>query len=133
MKQIRLILATPVVLLLLAWIGCEVYHARSSNADGIASYGEYRILLPAPRFVQKITKNGEDFYACFGPVKPPLAMASGLPTYVFDSAGNLVDWTLDNGEDSRFYDAWTPHLGTKIDIQDFEKALAKNKITEPQR
>jgi hypothetical protein len=133
MKRIWLVLASPIALLLLvvcAWIGCEVYHARSSNADGINSYGDYRSSMPEPRAIRKITKNGEDFYASFGPVRAPLALPSGPPVYVFDTHGNLVDWILDTGDDSRFSNVWATHQGAEISIADFEKLIAKNKKTE---
>ncbi|TLD70204.1 hypothetical protein FEM03_13520 [Phragmitibacter flavus] len=130
MKQIWRVLAAPSTLFLLglcAWIGCEVPHARSSSADGIAFYGQYRASMPEPQAMQKITKNGEDFYVCFGPVRMPLILRSGPPAYVFDAHGNLVDWTLDTGDDSRFSSAWGIEQGTDFEIEDYEKLLAQNR------
>jgi hypothetical protein len=34
------------------------------------------------------------------------ALASGAPTYIFDAKGNLVDFTYDLGDDSRFQKRW---------------------------
>lgn len=133
MKQAWIILASPVALILLAmaaWIGCEVYHARSSNGNGIATYADYRTSLPTPRAARQLKKDGTEYFAFFGPVSAPLALTSGSPAYIFDAKGRLVDWTLDTGGDPRFSSAWSAHQGPEIDMAEFQRLLTRNKTAE---
>src|SRR5687767_12672954 len=74
--------------LVVAWIGCEVYHARSSAPPppGIGgSYAMYREKMPEPVKVQKLTKSDKatPYFLAYGPIRAPLALASGPPVYVF--------------------------------------------------
>ena len=130
MKRISLVIALPlalIVALICVWAGCEIYHARSSSAEGIGTYEAYRSSLPPPRAVRSITKDGQVFYVFFGPIRAPLALPSGPPAYIFDQNGKLIDWALDSGENPRFSSMWRDHQGREIEIIEFEQILAQNK------
>jgi hypothetical protein len=102
--------------MVLAWIGCEVYHTWSSSppAPGIGgSYAVYRQKMPQPVKVQKLSRAGDatTFYLTYGPVRAPLALVSGPPVYVFDGSGKLLDYAQDSGEDATFARAWPSPRG----------------------
>src|SRR5262245_25745093 len=80
---------------LAAWIGCEMFHAHTSDPTGSAStYTEYRARMPQSVAAQIFQRDGLEYYAAFGPVRAPLALPSGAPAYVFDRSGRMIDWTF---------------------------------------
>lgn len=115
---ISLVLMLP----LIAWVGCEVYHAKTSSAAGLAGYSEYRAKLPEPRSARMLKKGESDYVAYYGPVTT-LAMVSGPPVYVFDLSGKLVDWSRDMGDDPRFAEEWKTHDGNSISISEADALL----------
>ncbi|GHT15432.1 hypothetical protein FACS1894170_12970 [Planctomycetales bacterium] len=62
-------------------------------------------------------KNDEKYFWVYLSRKEGYPFASGPPVLIFDSAENLVDYTFEVGEDSRFdSDWWSPFYTTKKKI-----------------
>lgn len=58
-----------------------------------------------PELLRQHTHNDSSYTIWSAPVKT-VFLPSGPPTYVFDSAGKLVDWTRDSGDDPVFQQKW---------------------------
>ena len=58
-----------------------------------------------PENLRPHSHNGSSYTLWSGPVKA-IFLPSGPPVYVFDSAGLLVDWSRDSGDDPEFREKW---------------------------
>jgi hypothetical protein len=58
-----------------------------------------------PESLRQHTHNGSSYTIWSGPVKT-IFLPSGPPTYVFDSAGLLLDWSRDVGDEPAFREKW---------------------------
>lgn len=110
---------------ILLWIGCEVYHAKTSNPGSAATYREYRETMPAPEFAIRVWKGGRTHYLVGGPIRAPLALLSGPPVYVFDSEGTLIDWTLDEGDVGAFQGRWSGLPTGDFDVKELDRIFGR--------
>lgn len=114
----------------LLWLGCEVFHSVTSNPGDARTYGAYRAKMPTPKFAERWERDGTNYIAVYGPIRAKLALPSGLPVYVFDATGNMVDWTLDSGDDGKFQKAWSRIKDTRMTVADLDRIM--NRGVEPQ-
>jgi len=93
----------------IAWITSEIRWARMNNPAGrFGSVEEYVQHGRLPERVTKTMKEGRSYFIAFSPMNHGLAVPSGPAAYVFDSNGQLVDWSPDTGDDPDFIKRW-PH------------------------
>lgn len=85
----------------------------SVPVDGIHStFDEFYKRSKWPLQLDLITvKNTEYIEAVVSPGKIPslirlTTFRSGMPAYVFDTKGNLVDYTIDHHDEARYQDKW---------------------------
>jgi hypothetical protein len=105
------------------WIGCEIFHSVTSNPGEARTYRAYRAKLPAPKSAERWVRDGTNYVAVYGPIRAKLALPSGLPVYVFDADGNMVDWTLDSGDDGRFQKAWSRIKDTRMSVTELDSMM----------
>lgn len=86
----------------LLWVR-DWYQSVQPAAPDLANHLARR--LP-PEQSRIVVVDGRDYLLLFGPVPPMLRFPSGVPVYVFDAAGRLVDWTPDEGDDEAFNRRW---------------------------
>lgn len=106
---------------ILLWIGCEVYHAKTSNPGTATTCREYRETMPAPEWAIRVAKGGKPHHLVGGPIRAPLALPSGPPVYVFDAGGMLIDWTLDEGDDEAFQGRWSGLPSGSFDVKELDR------------
>lgn len=87
------------------WYKANHPHGKFEDVQGFVDYASWRV------FVRKTVKDGDTFFIAYNPPKKMNEMGhavpSGPPAYVFDSKGQLVDWSLDTGEDPEFFRKWS--------------------------
>ena len=73
-----------------------------------------------PQEVRYCEQDGSTYFLVIGkPVVSVFSLPSGPPGYVFDGAGNLVEWCQDLGDNPNFSKRWTKLiLGERIRAQD---------------
>ena len=106
------------------WIGSEVYYSRSISPKAISTVAEYFHRFGEPRGVHQIQRENKTYYMLFGRGPSPLvfALPSSPPTYVFDDAGQLVEWCPDRGEtQSGFNHRWPLSETGRVDTGTFKQ------------
>jgi hypothetical protein len=101
--------AAIVVLVIVALLGgwlLGVYSWYRSVQPAGATLAEHLAQRPAPEQRRIIIADRKEFLALFGPIQAFPRLPSGWPVYIFDSAGQLVDWTPDEGDDEAFKRRW---------------------------
>lgn len=84
-----------------------------------------------PFLVDIISTNGQEYIhleVCPGLIQSMMsviALRSGMPAYVFNVEGKLVDYTLDNNNDPRFQKKWQCYNNWKRISMDTAKSLIK--------
>jgi hypothetical protein len=79
------------------------YHSVRPAGPSLA---EHLARRPAPERRRGLAADGQEYLALFGPAQAFPALPSGGPVYIFDRAGELVDWTSDEGDDEAFRRRW---------------------------
>lgn len=81
-----------------------VLYRRVVPGDRVTTLHEFLEWQPAADDFVAVNANGERHVIAYGHAGGLLP--SGPAAYVFDPAGNLVDWSPDIGDDSKFDDKW---------------------------
>lgn len=99
----------------------------SGHAATLTEYLEWQ--PEATEFVDT-TFGGKRHIIAYGPDRAS-ELASGLPAYVFDETGRLVDWSTDIGDDPEFDARWSaqPNLGNANFGRDAAEELAEDLAT----
>jgi hypothetical protein len=79
------------------------YHSVQPAGPTLADHLARR---PAAEQGRVFVADGQKYLALLGPIQVLPRLPSGWPVYVFDSAGRLVDWTPDDGDDEEFTRRW---------------------------
>lgn len=93
---------------LIAWFAACLYHMGASAPSALgATIEEQRAeILRRATNIHILEIDGRRWYYVIGPLAPAWTLPSGPPCYVFDDAGNLVDWTADVGDSGEFRRRW---------------------------
>jgi hypothetical protein len=98
----------PLAVLVLAaggWVALMSHDARRLRPPG-DSLADFLARGPEPRQWRAVRARGREYLVACGPMRHVLTFPSGEAVYVFDGAGRLVDWTIDDGDDSAFQRRW---------------------------
>ena len=74
--------------------------------------------------MERLEKENQQYIFVTGRMTPLwfVTIPSGPPCYVFDANGQLIDWTVDVGDDPRFQEKWPSSLRRgNISIEDARK------------
>ena len=100
--------SAPLVLGLAAAIGLYAlktcYVSPLEPPPSVVTFDDYLAWRSDATEFVRITKRGREFIQAKGPESGVLA--SGPSGYVFDSAGRMVDWSFDTGDDPEFVGRW---------------------------
>ncbi len=126
MKRSRKILMLALVLICAlpacAWFISESRWRRINNPEGkFSTVSEYLSGTRQPSRVQRIEKDGQNFFIAYGPMDTWLAFPSGPAAYVFGPDRTMVDWSWDTGDDSDFEKQWPRSLRVDATIEEMEK------------
>lgn len=91
-------------------IGVWIHHLHrwcESVQPGGSTLAEVLAKLPDPVAGRAFTQDGHQYLALLGPVQTYPKFPSGPPVYIFDSTGQLIDWTADEGDDEAFRSRWS--------------------------
>jgi hypothetical protein len=103
MNPVKVILV--LLALLAAYVAVEQFgRSRARPPESVKTFDTYMAWQTTHRYARQLERDGQRFILLAGPNAGLLP--SGPPTYVFDSAGQLIDWTSDSGDDSRFQKEW---------------------------
>jgi hypothetical protein len=67
---------------------------------------EHLSVMPQPQSYGAFSLAGQEYLAAWGPMRAWWTLPSGGPVYIFDSRGQLVDWSPDTGDDEAFLRRW---------------------------
>jgi hypothetical protein len=101
-------------------IACWLVYVRhignglNPEANGVRTYKEFKDKMPEPEAYVFIRRGEPSFLRIALPWKFVM-LPSGHPAFVFDRNGRLIDWTRDDGDDSRFSNQWGQGLGERTD------------------
>jgi hypothetical protein len=101
--------AAITVLVLIALFGGWMLWVRSwyrSVQPAGPTLAEHLDHRPAPHECRVVVRDAHKHLALFGPIQALPRFPSGPPVYIFDRAGQLVDWTPDVGDDEAFKRRW---------------------------
>ena len=116
-----LAISLVVAALFAAWVLHLLWWLESVKPGG-QTLAEQLVKMPEPDQRRVFTKGGQEYLALFGPVEALPRFPSGPPVYIFDSAGRLVDWTPDEGDDEAFHQRWPGAFGGR-EITQIELAV----------
>jgi hypothetical protein len=108
----RKVITTILVLavLFVGWVLWVCAWLRSVAPAG-PTLAEHLAHRPAPRWQRVFVADGQEYLALYGPMQMLPRLPSGPPVYIFDRAGLLVDWTIDEGDDNAFLQRWPRRFG----------------------
>lgn len=88
------------------WMACHAAYVDTiwPRALGM-TLSELEQQIGKPESLRRHAYNGSSYTIWSGPVKT-IYLPSGPPVYVFDSAGKLLDWSRDIGDDPTFQEQW---------------------------
>ena len=101
-------------------LGCWLVYMRhvanglNPEANGVRTYKEFMDKTPEPEAYVFVRRGDKSFLRIALPWRAA-TLPSGHPAYVFDRDGCLIDWTHDDGDDSRFSNQWGQGLGERTD------------------
>lgn len=98
---------------LIAWFAACLYHTGASAPSALGATIEVQRaeILRRATSIHILVMDGRRWYCVIGPLPPTWTLPSGPPCYIFDDAGNLVDWTADVGESGGFRRRWPISAG----------------------
>jgi len=88
------------------WVACHAAYVDTiwPKAMGM-TMAELEQQIGKPESLRPHLHNGSSYTIWSGPTKE-IYLPSGPPVYVFDSAGKLLDWSRDSGDDPTFLQKW---------------------------
>lgn len=89
-----------------------------------ALYSDFRRKPPVIIDTARIfTIAGIDYYELIGKIgnHDLLYLPSGPPAYIFDKNGNLIDYSLDTGDDPDFLSKWHVDQGKYITLEELDR------------
>lgn len=97
------------------------YYSQLAPSNGVATYSQLKSQgVPLNRAVKVTTP--ANHICVFGDVTAGLwTFPSGPPAYLFDDAGQLVDYTCDVGESTVFQNDYGIYAGVAIDLNNVEE------------
>ena len=90
-------------------LGVWVHHLHrwcQSVQPGGTTLAEVLAKLPERADGRAFTQDGPQYLALSGPIQAYPKFPSGPPVYIFDHTGQLIDWTVDEGDDEAFKTRW---------------------------
>jgi hypothetical protein len=101
--------------------------SRLRPTNDLRTLKDYLQRYPNPLRVWQFSMNGTNYYEVWGQLGK-IGLASGPPAYVFDDRGNLVDWSVDRGDDSLYMRRWSHFTNAhKISYEAIQPALENAK------
>ena len=119
MKSRGLWIAVSGVVAWFALIACWFIVVKNSytrldpEKQGVSTFQQYLERMPEPERLNVVRHEGMEYMRVLGPDMTVIAAPSGSSAYVFDRKGQLVDWTSDFGDDSRFAEKWVIGHGVR--------------------
>jgi len=103
----NLLLLAMVGAVLVAWLMLSAREEkRLKPAPSVQTIQDFIQQMPPPARVQKFSAGNATYYEVWGQLGGTIRLPSGPPSYIFDSAGRLVDWTYDRGEARDYEQKW---------------------------
>ncbi len=103
------------ILMLLAlaaivWFSLAAVEARRLRPPTSArTLPSFLSVMPRPERFEIRDVGDRQYLLVVGRLPATVTLPSGPPEYVFDSSGNLLDWTADSGDDPRFVERRGSH------------------------
>ena len=108
---LRCIVASPLILVFLV-VAVFAYDINAMSSIEPANhervFTQFATLRGQPCHLAIVSRNDAEYIVWIGQMPKTLMPMSGLPCYVFDRAGQLIDYSLDTGDDhhvAEFVDA----------------------------
>lgn len=98
---------------LIAWFAACLYQTGASAPSALGATIEVQRaeILRRATSIRLLEIDSRRWYFVTGPLAPTWTLPSGPPCYIFDDAGNLVDWTADLGDSGEFQQRWPISAG----------------------
>ena len=109
MTRVEKFLAAAVTLTpILYLIGSAWYWSAAIRPEGVHTVVEHFKRFGEPRRASRLQRDGTNYYELSGihVAAPVLVFPSAPPAYIYDSAGQLVDWCPDPGDMPGYPDRW---------------------------
>lgn len=87
------------------FINSVAHRDRSEPPPGVRTLDAFLTEMDRPEHAYELTLSGSTYTELIAG-KPLWTLASGPPAYVFDASGELVDHTLDDGDDHAYDLEW---------------------------
>jgi len=112
-----LVVLLIVVLPACGWLLSEMRWSSINTPNGrFANVREYIEHGRQPSRVVKVEKEGKTFFIAHSPMDTWLAVPSGPAAYVFNEAGQMLEWSRDMGDDPSFQKKWPlPHKNSSLE------------------
>lgn len=126
-----IVIAMMFVLAVAYVIAAAAYQSRFAPAPGVKTYPQLKAqgvrLLRAVR-----VSNPANHVVVFGDATSGMwTLPSGPPAYLFDESGQLIDFTHDVGDSTRFQNEYKVYSGTNISIQSLDSLFTSPETPKP--
>jgi hypothetical protein len=109
-------------------IACRREESKLAPPPGVRGFSDFSKAMPPPFSILISTVDGQEYLLWTGKVPAGWRLASGPPAYVFDKTGQLIDWTVDNGEAPTFYEKWYTNVqGENLPLEVAQKWFTSKK------
>ncbi len=114
----KLLLSVPFVVAIL-YFGSVLYNHERVVPRGVVTVQDFYKRYGNPPRVQTLYVSGRTYYRIIGEIPAPLGFPQGNPIYIFDSNGQLVDWTGESLADADFAQRWDDGRPQSMDVPYF--------------
>src|SRR5687767_1618085 len=95
------------ILVLVAWLMLSAHEEKKLKPpSSVQTIQDFLQHMPPPAYVKKFSFADSNYYEVWGELGGTIRLPSGPPSYIFDPAGRLVDWTYDGGDAGNCVRKW---------------------------
>lgn len=98
------------ILVVIYLVGLEIDYTAKICPDGVRTVADHFLRFGEPRRVTQLQRDGGTYFELSGISRRSwsfsLKLPSSPPAYVYDGAGNFMDWCSDPGDQPAHRDRW---------------------------
>ena len=95
------------VLVLVLWLMLSALEEKKLKPpSSVQTIHDFLQQMPPPAYVKTFSFAETNYYEVWGRLGGTIRLPSGPPSYIFDPAGRLVDWTYDRGDAGNYIRKW---------------------------
>lgn len=122
---LKVLLSVPFVVGIL-YFGSVLYNHERVVPRGVVTVQDFYQRYGNPPRVESLYVTGRPYYRIIGEIPAPLGFPKGNPIYIFDSTGQLVDWTGESLADPDFDQRWNNSRPQAMDVSYFLEKFPPN-------